>query len=296
MEKRASTWQLIFIGILIISFFSALLLVIGRTLREAGEARPGRGKVAILPIEGVIVDSTKVIKRLRKLKKRKDVKALVLRIDSPGGSVGASQEIYQQIESVAKEKVVVASMANVAASGGYYIALPAKKIIANPGTITGSIGVLMQYLNLEGLLEKLAVKEISVKSGKNKDIGNPLKELPLAQRKILQSVSDNIHQQFKRAVEKHRHLSKAELLAVSDGRIFSGEQAKKLKLVDELGNLETAIESAGKLAKIEGKPKVIWLKEKKELWRKVLTADPEEMLSDFLSMVLTKLSLRADFL
>jgi protease-4 len=220
-------------------------------------------KVAILPVTGLIADSENTIEQLRKFAKDDSVKAIVIRINSPGGGVGPSQEIYEEVRKLSGKKVVVASMGALAASGGYYIACAAQKIYANPGTITGSIGVIMQFVNVKDLIDKIGLKGMVVKSGAFKDIGSPVREMKPEERELLQGVIDNVHSQFVGAVAEGRKLDRGKVADIADGRIFSGEQAKALGLVDALGNLEDAVAEAGKLAKIEGEPRVVTPPKKK---------------------------------
>jgi len=220
-------------------------------------------KVAILPISGLITDSEGTIEQLKKFAKDDSVKAIVVRLNTPGGGVGPSQEIYEEVRKIRGKKVVVASMGALAASGGYYIACGADKIFANPGTITGSIGVLMQFVNVKDLIEKIGVKGFVIKSGSFKDTGSPVREMSPEERKLLQSVIDNVHSQFVNAVVEGRKLPREDVLAIADGRILSGEQAKELGLVDALGNQEDAVAEAGKMAKIEGEPRVVTPPKKK---------------------------------
>ena len=220
-------------------------------------------KVAILPISGLITDSEGTIEQLKKFAKDDSVKAIVVRLNTPGGGVGPSQEIYEEVRKIRGKKVVVASMGALAASGGYYIACGADKIFANPGTITGSIGVLMQFVNVKDLIEKIGVKGFVIKSGSFKDTGSPVREMSPEERKLLQSVIDNVHSQFVNAVVEGRRLPREDVLAIADGRILSGEQAKELGLVDALGNQEDAVAEAGKMAKIEGEPRVVTPPKKK---------------------------------
>ncbi len=191
------------------------------------------------------------------------MKAIVLRLNTPGGGVGPSQEIHEEIRKIRGKKVLVASMGALAASGGYYIACAADKIYANPGTITGSIGVVMKFVNVKELIDKIGVKGFVVKSGDFKDIGSPVREMDPKERAIIQGVIDNVHSQFVDAVAEGRGLERAAVQAIADGRIFSGEQAKELGLVDVLGNLEDAVAEAGKMAKIEGEPRVVTPPKKK---------------------------------
>jgi protease-4 len=215
------------------------------------------GKVAVIPISGMIADSEPVIDQLKKYGKDDSVKAVVLRINSPGGGVAPSQEIYEEVGKLNAKKPVLTSMGAIAASGGYYIASATRKVYANPGTMTGSIGVVMPFMNVKDLVDKIGLKGMAVKSGQFKDIGSPLREMTPQEHEILQSVVDNVHMQFVNAVAKGRKLPPGDVMKIADGRIFTGEQAKALGLVDALGNLEDTVEAAGKLGGISGEPKVI---------------------------------------
>ena len=221
------------------------------------------GKVAVLPISGLITDSEAAIEQLKKFAKDDSVKAIVVRLNTPGGGVGPSQEIYEEVRKIRGKKVIVASMGALAASGGYYIACGADKIFANPGTITGSIGVIMQFVNVKDLIDKIGVKGFVIKSGSFKDTGSPIREMSPEERMLLQSVIDNVHSQFVNAVVEGRKLPREDVLAIADGRILSGEQAKEMGLVDVLGNQEDAVAEAGKMAKIEGEPRVVTPPKKK---------------------------------
>lgn len=226
----------------------------------------GSEKVALVTIEGVIVDSKEVIEQLERHRLNSSVKAVVVRINSPGGAVAASQEIYKELLKLRESgKPVVASMGSVAASGGYYIASAADQIMANPGSITGSIGVIMQIPNISGLMQKVGVKTVVIKSGEHKDLASPIREPTEAERRILQGVLDDVHSQFIEAVAKSRRMEREKVEALADGRIFSGRQAMALGLVDEVGDLQDAVERAGKLGGIPGKPRVIQEKKRRLL-------------------------------
>ncbi len=216
-------------------------------------------RIALVRVEGVILDSQTTVTELKRFGENPSIKAIVIRIDSPGGGVVPSQEIYDAVQRVRNKnnKAVIASMGTVAASGGYYIASATDRIIANPGTLTGSIGVIMETANVEGLLKKIGVEGIVVKSGKFKDVGSPLRKMTDEEQALLQSVMDDVHKQFIDAVAEGRALEVSTVQALADGRIFTGRQAKEAKLVDELGNLEDAIQLAADLAGIEGEPKVV---------------------------------------
>ncbi len=216
-------------------------------------------RIALIRIEGVIVDSQATVGELKKFGENPSIKAIVLRIDTPGGGVVPSQEIYDAVKRVRDKsnKAVIASMGSVAASGGYYIAAATDRIVANPGTLTGSIGVIMETANLEGLLQKIGVEGVIIKSGKYKDVGSPLRKMSAEERGLLQAVMDDVHKQFIEAVAEGRSMELRAAQVLADGRIFTGRQAKEAKLVDELGDLEDAIQLAAEVVGIEGEPKVV---------------------------------------
>lgn len=263
--KRKRIWVgLLAIGVILVLFFSALLLMV----RFSG--KPGRlpfgDKIAVVEIQGVITQSSRVIEEIHQHLADEGVKAIILRIDSPGGGVGPSQEIHREVVKAKEKKKIVASMGAVAASGGYYVACASDLIVANPGTITGSIGVIMQFSNFEDLLKKIGIKGVVLKSGEHKDIGSPFREMTPEEKKIMQETLDNVHQQFIQAVAKGRKLDRGKVIPIADGRIMTGEQAQQLGLVDKLGNLQDAIDEATKLAGISGKPQVLYPKKKFSLW------------------------------
>ncbi len=220
-------------------------------------------KVGVVEIKGVIADPKPTILQLKKFRKNKDVKAIVLRIDSPGGGVGPSQEIYAEVKKTTRHKKVVASMGAIAASGGYYVSAAADHIMANPGTITGSIGVIMEFANAEELFKKIGVSAIVIKSGDYKDTGSPLRKMTPEERRLLEDFVGNVHQQFVTAVAEGRKMSEETVRSIADGRIFSGQQAQKLGLLDSLGNMEDAIALAAELGGIKGEPSVVYGEKKK---------------------------------
>ncbi len=261
----------LFIGILLLTF-------LGIFSEEKPVGLDFGDKVAIIDVHGVISSSANVIRQLKKYADDSSIPAIVIHIDSPGGGVAASQEIYEEINKVRKKgKKVVASMGSLGASGGYYIACAADTIVANPGTITGSIGVIFEFPVIEELLKKIGVKFEVIKSGEMKDVGSFSRSMTPKEREYVQQVINDTYEQFVDVLVTERNLPKKEVLKISDGRVFTGRQAKKLKLIDELGNLEDAIQIAAKMAKIKGKPKTI-----KEKVRQVSIWD---LLSENLSKV-----------
>lgn len=247
-------------GILVLFLGTVWLLM--ATISEEG-LPTGGPKVAVVELEGIILDGSAAVRELRERADDPSIKAVVLRVNSPGGVVAPTQEIFTAIQRVRKGgKPVVASLGAVAASGGYYVATAADRIYANPGTLTGSIGVIMQMANLEGLLKKVGVEYVVVKAGSYKDVGNFARTMSPEERRMLQALLDDVYSQFVDAVAEGRGLERKEVLAFADGRIYSGQQALGLKMVDELGGFEDAVEAAGKLANIPGRPRVIYPRKK----------------------------------
>lgn len=232
--------------------------------------------VGLVEVKGMILDSKETIRQLRHYLKQDGIKAVVLRVDSPGGIVAPSQEIYEEVKKFAAKKKIIVSMGSLAASGGYYISAPATMIYANPGTITASIGVILKLSNIEALMDKIGIKSYTLKTGRYKDSGSPLRKFSAEDRAMLQSVIDNTHEQFIRAVAEGRKLPVEEVRRIADGRILSGEQAKGSKLVDRLGTLQDAIEEAGKQAGIQGEPAVILPPKKKFNYFDILADGMEE--------------------
>jgi len=237
--------------------FGALIALISPSSGGGRSFFAGNNGVGIVEIEGPIYESEETVKQIEEYRKDDSIKAIILRINSPGGSVAASQEIYHASKKAAEEKPVIASMATVAASGGYYVALGATKVLANPGTITGSIGVRMEHVVLSDLLNWAKIRHETLKSGKYKDIGSFDRPLTKEERELLQELLTDIHQQFKEAVMEERDLELAELDAVADGRVFTGREALELGLVDALGGWTEAVDLAAELGGIKGEPRLV---------------------------------------
>jgi len=239
-----------------------VLIVLSIVLVMFQKRIPLGDRIALIRIEGLIVDSKDTIDELKEYVKDPAVKAIVLRIDSPGGAVAPSQEIYREVKIAVEKKKVLVSMGSIAASGGYYIASPATRVIANPGTLTGSIGVIMEIPNVEGFMNKLGIKTEVVKSGRYKDMASVFRGIKEEEREVLQGVLDNVHEQFIKAVAEGRKMLPEDVKKIADGRIFTGEQALEVGLIDELGTLEDTFKVAAKLAGIKGEPVVISKKER----------------------------------
>ena len=246
---------------------------------------PGGAKVAVVEVEGVIgteaskgLDTEDIVRTLREYRDDPAIRAVVLRINSPGGVVAPTQEIATAVRRLREaKKPVVASLGSVAASGGYYVAVAADRIYASPGTLTGSIGVVMQLANVEGLLKKVGVEYVVVKAGAYKDVGNFARPMTPEERRILQSLLDDVYDQFIGAVAEGRGLEAQAVRGFAEGRIYSGRQAHGLKMVDELGGLEDAVEAAAKMAGLPGKPKVVYPRRRfslRDLFRSELGLGP----------------------
>lgn len=245
-------------------------------------------KVALIRVTGIIIDSTTIIEELKEYAKDSSIKAIVLRIDSPGGAVAPSQEIHEEIIKAKQNKKIIVSMGTVAASGGYYISAPADRIVANAGTLTGSIGVIMELPNIEGLMKKIGVETQIVKSGKHKDIASVFRSLTPEEKQILQTVLDDVHNQFIIAVAEGRGMKFEDIKNIADGRIFTGRMAKDIGLVDELGNLQDAIMLAGKLTGIKGEPKVITKKEEFSVFNLLKGQLPDNLIGNVFSGIQLK--------
>ena len=249
-------------------FLGAVVTVVGK---------PEKGNVAVVEILGGIYDPKPVVEQLESLRKDGEIKAIVLRIDSPGGSVGAAQEIYEMVRELRGVKPVVTSMGTVAASGGYYVAAPSQRIVANPGTLTGSIGVRMELMNIEELLQWARLKPQTLKSGLLKDVGSPTRPMTPEERDYLQAILKTLHEQFKQAVAESRGLKPEEVERIADGRVLTGAEAREMKLVDEIGGLSRAIKIAGELAGIRGEPEFFFSKPERRPWEYLMEGFAESL-------------------
>jgi protease-4 len=252
-------------GGLFLVFFGFLILAYG-AMRGESSRLGGGPRVGVIEIKGVIgsgaggVDGATVLKQIRRFEEDQSLKAVVIRIDSPGGAVGTSQEIHDEVKRLAQKKngAVVCSMGDLAASGGFYVAVACPKIVATPGTLTGSIGVISQFPNLKGLAQRFDFKMETVKSGPLKDAGNPFRDMTPEDRAYWQELIDGVYQQFLRAVADGRGLKVDEVKPIADGRVLTGAEAKQHKLVDALGNLYDAVEMAKSEAKLTGEAVLVY--------------------------------------
>ena len=277
--KSRTLWTGCLITALVVLFFLGLSGVVLALLGKGVIFGPGE-RVGVVEIKGVLTDSRTIIKQLDLYRDDRNIKAIVLRIDSPGGAVGPAQEILREVEKVRQKKKIVASLGTVAASGGYYIACGADFIMANRGTATGSIGVIMQFTNVEGLTKKLGLDLFNLKAGRYKDAGSPFRPMTPEDKAYLQGLLDNIYQQFLSDVARNRKIPLARVRILAEGKVYSGEEAKQIGLVDAFGNLPDAIEKAGRLGGIKGKVTAVYPEKVGfSLLRLLLGQDTEESLS-----------------
>jgi protease-4 len=259
--NRRALAAMVAVGLLGLVGFGLLALSL---TRGEGSGLALGSRIGVVEVKGTIggggsgVDADRTMKELRRFGKEDGIKAVVIRIDSPGGAVAPSQEIHDEILVLAKKKPVVCSLGNLAASGGFYIAVACPRIVAEPGTLTGSIGVISQFINVKGLVERFDVKVENIKSGKLKDMGDPFHDMPPEVREYWQSVTQQIYEQFLKAVVDGRKLPEEKVRAVADGRVITGQDAKALGLIDLLGNFWVAVEAAKAEAKLSGDPQLVY--------------------------------------
>lgn len=259
--KRTNLLLWLVIGGSALLFFTISLIALAVYVsdQEGPSFSLSTNQVALLEVEGAIFDSQVFSQQLKDYGKRSGVRAVVLRLNTPGGGVAATQEIYEAVLKFRAEtrKKVIASMSSVAASGGYYIACAADRVYANPGSITGSIGVIAEWYNYGDLLRWAKMQDVVIKSGEYKDAGNPARPLTEAERAYFQRLIDGLYNQFVSAVVKSRKMPEAEVRKLADGRVYTGEEAKSLGLIDELGTLQDAMQAAARMSGIVGEPKVL---------------------------------------
>lgn len=243
-------------GLFFCLFLVFVFATMGNIVRDKTLIGRGGVSIGVVKLKGVIMDSQKTLKELKDFEEDSSIKAVLIRIDSPGGAVGPSQEIHDAVLRVGKTKPVVASFESVAASGGFYVAVAAQKIVSNAGTLTGSIGVIMDFANLSELYKWVKVERFNIKSGKFKDIGSENRPMTADERAFLQELIGNVYEQFLKAVATGRHLPVETVRPIADGRIMTGEQAFNYKLVDKLGGLDVALDQVKELAKIDAKTKL----------------------------------------
>ena len=262
-EKRSRTllWVLIGGGAFFL-FVLAVFTLVYLAMHAGGEQASLHSfgdKIGVVDLEGVILDPSTVVGQLKKFGEDDSIKAIIIHVNSPGGGVAASEEIYRQVKRLRdeKKKRIVASIETVGASGAYYVSSASNKIFADKGSIVGSIGVIAQYVNYGELLRWAKLKDITLKAGEFKDTGSPTREMTPAEQAYLQSLIDNMHTQFIQAVADGRHAKPQDIRAVANGKVWTGEQALEMKMIDQVGDFQTAVEDTAKSVGIRGEPTLV---------------------------------------
>jgi protease-4 len=274
MRNRMLIWLLLGGG----AFVLLVVVIVAISVTVGGDESTDfafSDRIQVVEVEGELVDSRQILDQLKRYEDSNSIKAILLNVNSPGGGVAVSQEIYTEIKRLRekKDKTVVAYLSSTGASGAYYIACAANKIVANPGTIVGSIGVIAEWVNYADLLEWAKLKDIVFKTGEFKDTGSPSRALTENERKYFQGLIDDMYVQFVEAVSSGRKLDLQQVRSMADGRVFTGRDAKERKLIDDIGNFQDAVDITAKLAGISGKPRLLRLSRQRVTLLDVLTTD-----------------------
>jgi protease-4 len=282
-EARSRTWLWILIGggaffIFLVALFTLVYLA-AKTSRQAEFTGFG-DKIAVVDVEGVIIEPRTVVKELKRYAKDGSIKAIILHINTPGGGAAASQEIHDEVKRIRteKKKPIIASIETLGASGGYYVAVGADKIYANPASIVGSIGVISQWYNYAELLHWIKMKDVTFKAGELKDAGNPAREMTSAEKTYIQSIINDMHAQFINAVAEGRNMKADDIKSLADGRVWTGEQALSLKMIDKLGDFETALKETAKSVGISGDPTIVRPEKEKRTLLDLLFGDISDLI------------------
>jgi len=270
--SKTTKWVIGIIAVLVFFFGIFILTIVSWILSDESDETVSTGgeKIAVVDLREPIVASDDVVRQFKKYRENKSIRAIVFRVESPGGGVSASQEIYEEVKKTRDAgRPVVVSMGSVAASGGYYVSCGATKIVANPGTLTGSIGVIFQFLHFKQLMDKIGVDESTFKTGKFKDSGSPFRKTTEDEKQYFNSLIGDVYDQFVDVVAEERGMDRSEVLKYADGRVFTGRQAYEYGFVDTLGTMEDAINIAADLAGIEGKPSIVREVKKKTFMEKL---------------------------
>jgi protease-4 len=287
MSKTAK-WVIGIIAVLVFLFGLFVLALVSWMFSDESDETTTTGgeKIAVVELKEEIVSSEEIVRQFKKYRENKSVRAIVFRVESPGGGVAASQEIYEEVKKTRDAgRPVVVSMGSMAASGGYYVSCGATKIVANPGTLTGSIGVVSHFINFESLMKKIGVEETTMKTGKYKDIGSPYRKTTEEEKQYFNMLISDVYDQFVDVIAEERGLKREEVLKYADGRVFTGRQAVEYGFVDTLGTMEDAVSIAAELGDIHGRPNIVKEKKRKTLFEMLVgdaAAEVTKMRQDFL--------------
>ncbi|HTD22077.1 MAG TPA: signal peptide peptidase SppA [Terriglobales bacterium] len=286
--KRSRTWLWVLLGGGFFFIFMVAVITLMIVAMHSDRKFSGFGdKIAVVDLEGVIIEPQTVVGQLKDFADDDSIKAIILHINTPGGGAAASQEIYTEVRRIRdeKKKTIVASVESVGASGGYYVASGTNKIYANPASVVGSIGVISEWINYEELMKWAKLKDVTLKAGALKDAGNPAREMTPEERAYFQSLIDDMHQQFISAVAEGRKMKVEDVKAIADGRVWTGQQALPLKLVDKLGDFQTAVDETAKSVGIKGEPELVRPQKDRRTLLDVLTGDVSNFVPDKAKML-----------
>ncbi|MBZ5657517.1 MAG: signal peptide peptidase SppA [Acidobacteriia bacterium] len=283
-EGRSRWWVWVLVGgglftLFVVAVFTLVYLSFGG--HDENDAFAGFGsKIAVVELDGVILSPKQVVLQLKKFADDDSVKAIILHVNSPGGGVAASEEIYREVKRIRdeKKKRIVASIETVGASGAYYVASATNKIYADKGSIVGSIGVIAQWVNYGELLHWAKLNAITMKAGEFKDTGSPTREMTPVERAYMQSLIDNMHTQFIQAVAEGRHIKEEDIRAIANGKVWTGEQAAPMKLVDQITDFEGAVKDTARAVGISGEPTLVWPPKQKRSGLDLLFGDVSDYL------------------
>jgi len=287
MSKTAK-WIIGIIAVLVFLFGLFILALFSWVFSDESDGVLGSGgeKIAVIELKEEIISSEEIVRQFKKYRENKSIRAIVFRVESPGGGVAASQEIYEEVKKTRDAgRPIVVSMGSVAASGGYYVSCAATRIVANPGTLTGSIGVISHFLNFEPLMKKIGVEETTMKTGKFKDIGSPFRKTTEEDKRYFHMVLSDVYDQFVDAIVEERGLEREQVLKYADGRVFTGRQAMEYGFVDTLGTMEDAVSIAAELGGVHGKPNIVKEKKRKAFFERLIgdaAAEATKIGQDFL--------------
>lgn len=290
--SKSTKWFLIILGILALIAVGFILLfvsMLGESSESTETVTTGSGdKIAVIDLKGVISSSEDVNRQLKKYRENRSIRAILLHVDSPGGGVVASQEMYEEVRKTRDGgKPVVVSMGSLAASGGYYVACGGTRLVANRGTLTASIGVISEFLQLHDALTKLGIDVKTIKAGRLKDAGSPVRKMNDDDERYFQNLMDDVHKQFIAVVERERKMSHDSVVALADGRVFTGEQAVSMGLVDTLGTYEDAVKIAAQLGGIRGEPAIV-KERKRQSWLPAILGDMGQTVKDLKQEILDR--------
>lgn len=271
--------------ILLVIFILIAIVALGPIAIDIGDGIFGE-KIGVVEINGVIAESKDAMEDIVKFKEDEGIKGVIIRINSPGGAVGPSQEIYSEVKKLRGKKKVYISMGSVCASGGYYIAIAGEKIYAVPATITGSIGVIMEHMIIEDLFKKIGLQSNTIKSGAFKDAGSPFRKMKDEEKAYFQGILDSIHEQFIKTVADERKIPIDTAKKLADGRVFTGTQAKDLKLIDQIGTFYDTVDDLKKALDIKGKPVLVYGKKPFSLLKWLISSMSREVISEYFPAVI----------